>query len=209
MLPFSFVMKKANHSTALRITVLISTFLFVLLLVWAIYLKFGRAYSIEFNHYRLHEYSAKERFLLDIIPFEIGDHHTNPKMAVVEIFLNGLVMAPFGVLFNIIDKRPRVLKHLLIVFLISLTFEIVQFCTLIGGFATADLIMNTLGYFIGYGIYHLIFKRLPDKANLIIFAIVNVLFIGILIYAVTTIIVIWDLLVKILTTNHFKLLPLK
>lgn len=202
-------MKKANHSTALRITVLISTFLFVLLLVWAIYLKFGRAYSIEVNHYRLHEYSAKERFLLDIIPFEIGDHHTNPKMAVVEIFLNGLVMAPFGVLFNIIDKRPRVLKHLLIVFLISLTFEIVQFCTLIGGFATADLIMNTLGYFIGYGIYHLIFKRLPDKANLIIFAIVNVLFIGILIYAVTTIIAIWELLVKILTTNHFKLLPLK
>ena len=202
-------MKKANHSTALRITVLISTFLFVLLLVWVIYLKFGRAYSIEVNHYRLHEYSAKERFLLDIIPFEIGDHHYNPKMAVVEIFLNGLVMAPFGVLFNIIDKRPRVLKHLLIVFLISLTFEIVQFCTLIGGFATADLIMNTLGYFIGYGIYHLIFKRLPDKANLIIFAIVNVLFIGILIYAVTTIIAIWDLLVKILTTNHFKLLPLK
>ena len=130
-------------------------------------------------------------------------------MAVVEIFLNGFVMAPFGILFNFVDRRPKVWKHLLIVFGISLTFEIVQFCTLIGGFATADLIMNTLGYFIGFALYHLIFKRLPDKFNLVLFTIINLLFVAILVYATITIIEMWDLLKKLLSTNHFEILPLK
>ncbi len=202
-------MKRVRHSTALRVTVLITTILFWLFLVWGLYFKFGKASTIEFNHFQLHQYSTKERFLLDIIPFEIRASHLNPKMAVVEIFLNGFVMAPFGILFNFVDRRPKVWKHLLIVFGISLTFEIVQFCTLIGGFATADLIMNTLGYFIGFALYHLIFKRLPDKFNLVLFTIVNLLFVAILVYATITIIEMWDLLKKLLSTNHFEILPLK
>ncbi|MBO7149327.1 MAG: VanZ family protein [Clostridia bacterium] len=202
-------MEKAEHSTRLRALVVATIVLFSLVLVWVIYFKFGNAFTIEFNHYQLHQFSTKERFLLDIIPFKISRYHSNSKTAIIEILLNGLVMAPFGILFNIIDKKPKIFKHIIIVFCISLTFEVVQFCTLIGGFNTTDLIMNTLGYFIGLAIYRLIIKNLSERVNMIIFTIANAILVALLVYATITIIEVWDILEKILSTNHFKILPLE
>ena len=51
------------------------------------------------------------------------------------------------------------MRDLGICFLISLFFELLQLFTMIGNFATMDLITNVAGYFVGLVFYELIFKK--------------------------------------------------
>ena len=86
------------------------------------------------------------------------------------------------------DKAIKWKKHILICFVISLTFEIVQLFTVIGGFASDDLLMNTLGYFGGALMYKLIFSIFNDKINYYFFIACNIIMICVLVFAVITLI---------------------
>ena len=55
-------------------------------------------------------------------------------------------------------KNKNILKLLAISFLVSLTFEIIQLFSLIGGFSFNDLITNSLGGVLGYFVY-LVFHK--------------------------------------------------
>lgn len=150
----------------------ITIILYIIVLVWVILFKFGQVYHLTVNYRNLTTLTTKERFLYDIVPFEF----TYPiKMQKLEVFLNSLIFAPFGVLLCIKDNKIHIIKHTLFCFGLSLIFEITQFFTLLGGLATDDLIMNTAGYFIGLVFYILIFKRLSVKANLKVIKVSNII----------------------------------
>ena len=77
---------------------------------------------------------------------------------------------------------------MLFCFIISLIIEVTQYFTLIGGFASDDLLMNTLGYFAGALIYKYMFIKIPDKIIFYLLLIADSLLIIIDCYAVIIII---------------------
>lgn len=165
----------------LRRTVLVTTVMFGWLLVWALWLKLNDNLSITLNYRELSEKTLLERFLFDLIPFQVRFDHFNQ---IIQFPLNAIVFAPFGVLFNLLFKKKSILRDVLVCFCISLGFEILQLFTMIGAFATADLIMNTLGYFIGLAVYELAFKKRSVKFNLLFFIIVNIPVLALVIFSV-------------------------
>jgi len=66
---------------------------------------------------------------------------------------------PFGFFLNYFIKKPDLYKVLTISFALSFTIEIIQFIACVGISDIDDLIFNTLGGCIGYGLYHIVYRR--------------------------------------------------
>jgi glycopeptide antibiotics resistance protein len=173
----------------------ITIILYILVLVWVILFKFGDSFALTINYRNLTTLTTKERFLYDIVPFEFTYPIKDQK---IEVFLNSIIFAPFGVLLCMKDNKVRILKHLLFCFGLSLIFEITQFFTLLGGLATDDLIMNTVGYFIGLVFYIFIFKKLSVNTNMIVIKVSNLILIITLVIAFITMIDAFPIVIDIL-----------
>lgn len=161
--------------------VILATIIYIWLLIWALWLKFNDNHTITLNYSWLSQMTLCERFLYDIIPFNIRFDHARQIM---QLFYNTIVFIPFGVLLNLIFKKINLWRDIIICFCFSLFIELLQLFTLIGGFATHDLIMNTLGYFIGFLIYTIIFKKASIKFNIIFFIIVNIIITGVTVFSI-------------------------
>ena len=80
-----------------------------------------------------------------------------------QVVLNVIMTVPFGFLLPLTQKEPKILKTILLTFLLSFAIEILQ--PLINDFRrgdVTDLITNVTGGIIGYMIY-LIFRPLTSK----------------------------------------------
>lgn len=80
-------------------------------------------------------------------------------------FFNFIMLMPLGIYLSLLYKVKRASKALLIIFLVSLTIETIQFAfPYLGlvrgrGFNVDDLIINTLGGVIGFILFESIRKR--------------------------------------------------
>ena len=176
--------------------VVFATCAYIIVLFWALWLKFNDFYMVVLNYQWLSKMTVKERFLYDIVPFQIRYDFIRELL---QFPANAIVFAPFGVLLNHLFSKKNIWRDLAICFGISLSIEIVQLFTIIGNFATADLIMNTLGYFIGLPFYCLIFAKLSTKQTVWVYRVANtILFVTLIVVAVTTIDN-WELISAILT----------
>ena len=144
----------------LRREVIYATVLYVFILLWMLIFKFSNAEMLARNYKNLSELNLRERFLWDIVPFYTRQNHTLQRL---EFVANSLVFAPFGVLLNYLFKKRCIIRDFALCVGFSMAIEVFQLYTLLGGFATADLIMNSLGYFVGLLIYYLIFKKRTVK----------------------------------------------
>lgn len=186
----------AYNEQTLRRLIVVSTVIYGWLLVWIIWFKMNDNESILFNYSGLKTFTTKERFLYDIIPFNFEKYDDLQRLSVL---LNLFVFAPFGVLLPFLFRRKSILRDLLICFCVSLSFEVIQFFSMIGGFATDDLIMNTLGYFVGLIFYYFFFKKRSMRFNVNFFIIVNAVFSLLVIYSIIGTINSLDVIVSILT----------
>ena len=167
-----------------------------MVLFWALWLKFNDFHMVVLNYQWLSKLSIKERFLYDLIPFQIRYDFWGQF---IQFPANAVVFAPFGVFLNHLFSKKNIWRDLAICFGVSLSIEIVQLFTIIGSFATADLIMNTLGYFIGLVFYYLIFAKLSTQQTVWLYRIVNaILFVALIVVIVTTV-GNWELISAILT----------
>jgi glycopeptide antibiotics resistance protein len=114
------------------------------------------------NYEYLSTFTLKERFIRGVkiiefykIEYEIG---VIAKTIILDI-LNMLVFVPFGILITHFIKRKRVVKVLLITFIISLIIELFQLYTIIGAFMLNDLLINVIGGLIGSILYIIITKN--------------------------------------------------
>ena len=192
-----------EYSKKLKIVSKIAIILFLLFLVWALYFKFSDINEVKYVSSKTGLMTLKERFLFDIIPFDF--RNTNQKS--LHFFLNILnmiVFAPLGVALCMNSKEIKWKRHALFCFLVSLIVELIQLFTVIGGFASDDLLMNTLGYFLGALIYYLIFRRFSDKVNYYIIVACNVLLTLILFFAVIMLIPIFGEYIEVIKTYAFK-----
>ena len=173
-----------------------------LLLVWALVFKCGSTIMLERNYYNLRYLTIKERIMWDIIPFNYRGEGEYKMMLVVGTVLNCLVFVPFGVTLNYVFKKRNILRDAGLCLGFSLLIESTQLLTPFGNPATEDLITNLFGYFIGLGIYYLLFRRLKAKSNVIIAAVICIIFAVGVVYSIVTYVGSADLILKLLTRTY-------
>ncbi len=181
---------------ALRREVVFAICLYTGILFWIVCLKFGNAEMLARNYKNLSELTLEERFLWDLVPFYTRQNHT---LQWLEFFANSFIFAPYGVLLNYLFKKRMILRDFALCVGLSLFIEVFQLFTLLGGFATVDLIMNSVGYFVGLGIYHLIFKKRTLKTCIWVCRAFNFIFLILFVYAFGTALQNGELILAILT----------
>ena len=80
-----------------------------------------------------------------------------------QIWGNVLIFVPAGIYTMILGKKNSIPKTMLVIFLISLAVEIIQYIFKIGASDIDDIILNCLGGFIGVLIYRLLEKLFKTK----------------------------------------------
>lgn len=99
-------------------------------------------------------------FRYNLIPFlTVGDflnfNQFNTKTWVINLIGNIGVCIPFGILFPLVFQGPMI--RLYIKFIAGIfVLELMQLLTRKGVFDIDDLILNSVGFIIGYGIYRVI-----------------------------------------------------
>lgn len=79
---------------------------------------------------------------------------------------NIIAFIPLGILLPILKEKARRVKNTLIIALsISLIFELIQLLSGIGDFDIDDLILNTVGGFIGLLIHKILYKFFIENHN--------------------------------------------
>ena len=159
----------------LRRQALATTFLFSWILIWALVFKLGSELLLVGNYTNLKDMTIEERILWDLIPFNYRGEGEYKLKLIMDTVLNCFVFAPLGVTLCYVFKKVNVWRNAAICLAFSVGVELLQLITTLGNPATEDLITNTVGCFIGFGLYHLIFKRISVKNSVRTLAVVNTL----------------------------------
>lgn len=132
----------------------------VLVIVWVVYLLGLLHFTSAGTLYELLRYGGEIRpDRINLVPFS----DLEPIMALN--VLNAVLFVPLGVLAPLLLKRRLPFwKIVLLGFLASLGIELSQLLNL-RATDVDDLIMNTLGTIVGYGVYAVLPARWRDKAR--------------------------------------------
>ena len=99
---------------------------------------------------------------INLIPFA-GSLIVNGKADMSEVILNIAVFIPFGTYLSMLDRKMSFIMKVLPVFVVSLMYEVLQYCFAIGASDITDLLGNTLGGIIGIGLFAVCSKILGEK----------------------------------------------
>lgn len=106
-----------------------------------------------------HEYHYNLVLFQEIRRFIVYRDNVGMESFLLNIFGNVFAFSPFGFLLPNLSVRMRSWwKMLLLSFFVTMCIECTQLVTRLGVFDVDDLLMNTLGGVIGYGIYYVIHK---------------------------------------------------
>lgn len=186
----------APTESTLRREVAVALLFWSAFILWVICLKFCNTEMLMRNYRNLSELTLEERFWYDIVPFRTRQNHGLQRL---EFVANSLIFAPYGILLNYLFKKRNIFRDVLLCLLLSLSIEVFQLYTMLGGFATVDLIMNTLGYFVGLIFYYLIFKKRTVRTCVWICRVFNLLLLPVVAYVVYTTAQNWELIIAIAT----------
>lgn len=102
---------------------------------------------------------------INLIPF--GDSMiVNDRIDIKEIIYNMIVFIPFGIYVCMITDKWSVLKKILSIAGVSLSYEVLQFIFAIGAFDITDLVGNTFGGVVGIAIYYFISKLFKSNQKM-------------------------------------------
>ena len=181
----------------IKVLAVIASIQFSLILVWMLWLKFGEEFYILRTYNAFSHYTLKERFLFELVPFiHTFDHDTFKR--ILNIALNTIVFAPFGVLFNLTFEKKSVVRDMFICLCFSIAIELTQLFTIIGSFATEDLITNPVGYLFGLAFFKLFFAMLRPRYQQRLLSVCNVCLAALLVIAVVRTVNCFDLIRDIL-----------
>ncbi len=129
---------------------------------------------------------------INLIPY-YDSTIVNGSIGITEIIYNIIGFIPFGIYICMINDNWSVLKKIIFIAGVSLTYEILQFIFAIGATDITDLIGNTFGGIIGITIYFVISKlfKSNQKMNKVLNTIALIL--TILIVAFLTLLIVMNL----------------
>jgi len=124
-------------------------------------------YLVFIGYFAFFSKIAKRNFVhvnrYNVIPFRTIDQYFRIRNVssiipfIVNIIGNIAVFIPFGIILPVvISKRKRnnpIFAIAIGAILLSLSVELIQYITSVGVFDVDDLILNTIGVFIGYLMY--------------------------------------------------------
>jgi len=104
--------------------------------------------------------------MINLKPFDTIAHYLqfdriNTMTWVVNLIGNIVVFAPFGVLLPIIFGK-RIGKPFFIFFISLFALESIQLLTRRGSFDIDDLILNSFGFLLGYGLFRLCYIQISS-----------------------------------------------
>lgn len=193
-----------NEKLLKRLSIIIFI-IYILLLFWVIMFKCNLITSFTDTYLFFKDFTIMERIEFHLIPFK--DYVEGPFISQInniiqDDILNLALFIPLGLYLTYFLKHQRLVKVILISFILSSFFEIFQLFSLIGSFSTKDVITNTLGGLIGYFVCKIIIKEHNSTTKIkilnIISIIVIILFIPVVIYAVLNTVKYIDLYIDIL-----------
>ena len=142
-------------------------FLYCLALVYVLFLN--NLHRIGLNSFGISVFSKEHIEMCNIIPFKtifeyfqrIMEHTINTDIVVMNLSVNLILFLPMGMAIPVLfDKKiNKFWKFLLFLIFITFLVEIIQFITLSGSTDIDDIILNTIGGCIGYGIVQLKFVK--------------------------------------------------
>lgn len=141
-------------------------FIYLIVLVWIVLFKLS--FSID----NIPSYRA-----INTRPFHDALNHPIRTREVID---NILIFIPFGIFISIVNYKKNFILNLFLIFLTSLSFEVIQYVFSIGSTDINDLITNTLGGLVGIIFYWILKKVLGHKAVKVINILAST-FIGIII----------------------------
>ena len=138
-----------------KIIRIISRILFCIYMVFLVYFlflsdDFGRNIGRGSYAYNLIPFQEIKRFILywDTI---------GPMMSCINLLGNIVAFMPFGALIRwVLNRRVRWYEATIYTFIFSLEVEFIQFIGRIGVFDVDDIILNTLGGFLGFIVYYIL-----------------------------------------------------
>ncbi len=92
---------------------------------------------------------------LNLIPFAYSRNS--------EMIANLVAFIPFGVMLGVNFKQVAFGYQIAVIFAFSVAVEIIQYCLAIGATDITDIIMNTLGGFLGLAGYVVVSKQTKDR----------------------------------------------
>lgn len=137
--------------------------LYLLLLVWIIALKCNMKDAILGAKLYNQLFTLAERFEIYLSYFAKTDF----KDGVVNV----LFFIPLGMLLPFFQNKLFWIKTVLLCFLISAGFEVLQIVNCYGAFTYIDIINNTLGGMIGAFIYLFLHKKVKEKPLAVTFSV--------------------------------------
>ena len=97
--------------------------------------------------------------VIELVPFNqifgylSGELNVSPTTVIYNVFGNIAIFVPLGIYLALFRKDKRLSVNMLLVFLTSLSVEVIQFAFGLGISDIDDIILNCLGGFIGLLIY--------------------------------------------------------
>ena len=193
------IVEQENAEKKIRKLAILATAMLAWILVWALVLKMGSEIMLERNYYNISALTLKERILWDLIPFQYRGAEEWQLRQMAATVLNCFVLAPFGVTLCYVFKKENVWRNAALCFGFAVCIEALQLLTVVGNPATEDLITNTLGCFIGYGLYKLIFSRLNPKQTTWFLIISNIILALAVVFSIVTTAIAFDTIIKVFT----------
>lgn len=135
---------------------------YLILLIWIVVFKCNYNSSMLKTYGYFSQMNLEQRFKFFLVPFNdyFIEPFTQTRMNTFQDdMLNIAIFIPLGLYVSYFIKNRKFLKTLGIAFILSATFEVFQLFSLVGAFASKDLITNLLGAILGYLIFRLIYKK--------------------------------------------------
>ena len=138
--------------------------LFALYCVVLLYVLFlHNTYRYEFGAIGVNSYFSEEHMsMINIVPFKtifgyfqrLMNHTINTDIVVRNLFVNLVLFLPIGMAVPVLFEKKinKFWKFLLFIVITTFAIEIIQFLTMRGTADIDDIILNSLGGCIGYGI---------------------------------------------------------
>ncbi len=179
-----FSIKLSDKNTFDKLCVLVFS-LYCILLFWIVILKCNQMQSLFINYGYASKRTLQERFELYLIPFNSYFTKGFDILALLrDDLLNVFAFAPMGLYLAHFSNKKNIWRVMLITFCISAFAEAFQLFSLIGTFGSKDLITNTIGAALGFGLYKLLYTEKRIKFLNICSCVIILVVLPITIYAV-------------------------
>ena len=141
--------------------------IYCLALVYVLFLH--NSYRVGLNTFGVKLFTKEHLDMCNIIPFKtiveyferIKNHTINTNIVVTNLLVNLILFLPMGMAIPVLCEKKinKFWKFLIFIIILTCIIEIIQFVTLMGTTDVDDIILNTIGGCIGYGIVQIKFIR--------------------------------------------------